>query len=517
MIRRLFLMLCLVAAVCASAQTVVTRGRIGNTTEASTYVSTGRLAGSLLIVDGYDALVFPASNPRVPGRIVFDTKGFMAVRPNGVGFIPAEQLFVFVSGVTPSVLYFADDHGRGQGTLPIQYMGGWTPTHLEGIVYIPPGAPRYADHFVLAATIAGTADVRLEIINRSGVVVSELAYDASTLPAEDSFGGVEYLPAGTLLVGLDNYVLEIDLDGNILAYHDLGTGWFEGVTRTPAGEIFVVGRDFGQATFFDAAFNRLPALDRNFLFVPGIQDIMDIAWNSRTGEYLVFSRYPPNAYRDVEPGVWVYDRLMRSGRKIIDLTAGWNQYRQMVYLPGEDRVALLWRHQPGPGMPAHPDIRIFSLSGALIETLSLDLPGLGCPNRNLIPSQLGYNPETNEFILRRITPACGMLPEAQIVSRQGLPVRVLDLSATGFPGYGSVTWFGSARPYRGDLLFVYGNQAFITDYQGNLLQTFDASSALHVINVSSPTYLGSTPLGPQFATWDQTELITFRLNGPGPK
>jgi hypothetical protein len=169
----------LLAAPDMTAQTVISKSRIGGYSEDIAYVSRGRLRDQIIILDGYE--VFAVENARRPrGRMtkLFDVKvPELNFRPNGIAFIESEDLFAFNDITQPTKLFLFDEKGEFKGTRTIQYLNsGYVPQHMEGIAYIPSISPAFPDHLILVVYDNLTAGpVRLEVIRRDGVAVAEIS------------------------------------------------------------------------------------------------------------------------------------------------------------------------------------------------------------------------------------------------------------------------------------------------------------------------------------------------------
>jgi hypothetical protein len=518
----------------ASTQTVVSRTRVQNLMEGSAYISTGPLSGNIAVLDAYDVFVFPQQKPRKgpAATRLFSLKGLSIVgHPNGVAYIPQERLFVFTEGLSPDKLFLSDASGRPQGVVTIKYLNGWMPNHVEGIAYIPPTAPIYPDHFVTAAVRMPTStdppgsvyDPRIEVIARDGTVDLEiLPQPLSWMPdwGGSFLGGIEYLPGGTLLSGLDNNLVEYDFTGVPIRVQSFDTGWFEGVTRLPNNNFAVVGYQLGMLTFLDSNLQRTPALDRSNLFGPGLSDFEGVAYNPDTSQYLLHLFYAPIS-GTFDPGIYVLPPSLVSAGQLfgIPFASDWGQYRHMVYMPDDHLLAVLYRQNNSEGVPPHPEIRLYDNFGNLVQVIHLNQspPDKYFPpylSRGAVPGQLTYIPSLRQFVIRQGNPDGTPTPYAIFVSRDGIPLRTLDLTAAGFAnGFGLVVHFNDGGVDK--LLLQSGrNRIAVTGLGGVLLQEFDPRPTLGIL---SPTYtsIGATP--GTFVTMDGGEFIVFRLTSTTPK
>jgi len=166
----------LVAAVDASAQTVVNRARTGGYAEDITYVTSGALKDQVVMMNGLTLYSVEMTKKGVLTRVCkYDDPEFDQFA-TGFTFVPTEGLFVLNNDSHPDKLYLFDQACASKGTRTIQYLdGNYRPGHVEGLAYIPNDSPTFPDHLIMAVWDAlGAADVRLEILRRDGVVVEEI-------------------------------------------------------------------------------------------------------------------------------------------------------------------------------------------------------------------------------------------------------------------------------------------------------------------------------------------------------
>ncbi|HKG14037.1 MAG TPA: hypothetical protein VKB12_11875, partial [Pyrinomonadaceae bacterium] len=181
----------------ASAQTVISRARIGNNVEDITFVTKGALSNHVVTLDGYEVYGLPASGGgNAPFRKLFDLRQLpINIAPRGLAYVESEGLFVLQEPTQPDKLFFVDHKGDLQSTRTIQYLGGFEPLQLEGLAYVPADSPSFADRILMVAWDEnpdcddGTG-TRIEVINRSGQVEAEIFPDAPVRCRE--LGGVAY-------------------------------------------------------------------------------------------------------------------------------------------------------------------------------------------------------------------------------------------------------------------------------------------------------------------------------------
>jgi hypothetical protein len=374
-------------------------------------------------------------------------------------------------------------------------------------------------------------DVRLEVIARDGTVVNEIHPAYPWNPSEplnwdgDILGGVEFLPGGTLLCGLNSNLVEYTFEGAIVRVVPLDSGWMEGITRLPDGSFAGLGSQVGMLTSFDANLNRTPTLDRSYLFAPGLNDLPLIAWNIDAHQYLLgLSRVPVTGFYD--PGVWAMPSTLETSSKLFGFPAtgfpNRNQYRDIAYMPDEHLLAILYRQDFSEGppppcappdcRPPHADIHLYDSFGNLLNIIHIS--EVTYSNRGSIPGQLTYIPNLRQFVIRRANPDGTPTPYALFVSRDtGSVVRQLDLTDAGMAnGFASVVYFNDGVD---KLLFAAGRRRMaVTGLGGVLLQEFDPRTTLGILYfgsfmVSAHFSVGSDP--GTFVTMDAGDFIVFNL------
>src|SRR4051812_30358254 len=156
----------------ASAQTVLSRARLGNNVEDVTYVTKGALANHVVTLDGYEVYGLPASgNGNAPFKKLFDLRSLpINIGPRGLAYVESEGLFVLQEPSQPDKLFFVDHKGKLQSTRTIQYLGGFVPVQLEGLAYVPADSPSFADRILMVAWDENPdcddgVGTRIEVIN----------------------------------------------------------------------------------------------------------------------------------------------------------------------------------------------------------------------------------------------------------------------------------------------------------------------------------------------------------------
>src|SRR4051812_41638862 len=90
-----------------SAQTVITRARIGNNVEDVTYVTKGAYANHIVTLDGYEVYALPAAgNGNAPFKKLFDLRQLpIQIGPRGMAYVESEGLFVLQDPTQPDKLF----------------------------------------------------------------------------------------------------------------------------------------------------------------------------------------------------------------------------------------------------------------------------------------------------------------------------------------------------------------------------------------------------------------------------
>lgn len=503
----------------ASAQTVVSRARIGGYTEDITFVTSGPLKDQVVMTNGYELYAASLSKKGALSRICRIDHPEMDQFVNGFTFIESEGLFVMNNAPHPNKLFLFDQTCASKGTRTIQYLNSsYRPGHIEGLAYIPASSPTFPDHLVMVAWDDPVGDnVRLVIMRRDGVQVAEISRPdwPAQFRSDGGLGDVTFLAPNRLLVSVyhPDSLWIMDFNGNILS-GPLATGGAmglgEGVVQLGDGRL--VASNYPQSLLlFDKNLNRQPQDDRNDIIGVNLNLPHGIAWDSDTDTFLVT--------HDAQvtlgpPGIARLATTLASSAPVIDLSA-FPFIRSTVYLPQEDIVATL--RLPGNQRA----ILLFNLDGTLNSQISLTAASLG---QNLgQPAGLAYLPGSDEFVVsfNGLPPNQGFERQRlRVFSRAGALVRTIDISATGTGGVGAIEYFQDALSGEDRLMLLSGSRVIITDLNGNsrngdgfLLGEFNSRVKFGLITRSDIAAITSGPLAGAFAVTDGSggEVVIFRL------
>jgi len=513
-------LLTLISTVDASSQTVVSRARVGGYAEDITFVTSGALKGQLVMMDGYELYSVEIAKKGALTRVCRLDNPDIDQFVNGFTFVPTEGLFVMNNAPHPDKLYLVDQACNFKGTRPIQYLdSNYRPGHIEGLAYIPADAPVFPDHLIMVVwDQLGAADVRLEIMRRDGVVVSEIHRPdwPTQLLGDGGLGDVMYLGPNRLLLSPyhpDGLWIS-DFSGNIvsgpLATGAMGTG--EGLVRLDDGR--VIATNYPQDLLvFDKNLNRQPQDDRHDVIGVNVNVPNGIAWDSDTNRLLVTHDTTLNLNAHVSG----LSTALNATTPVVNLSP-FAFTRQTVYLPQEDLIAVLQF-----GTVNDRAILLFNTDGTLNSQISLSPTSLG---QNLgQPLSLAYLPVTDEFVVGfNGTPATQVLERLslRVISRTGTIVRTIDLAATGTPGVSGVEYFEDPQGGGGRLLLIAGfGRMIVTDLDGNsrrpngtLFGEFNSRVKFGLITRNDVAAITSGPLAGAFALVDGSggEVVIFRLN-----
>jgi hypothetical protein len=504
-------MLCAAAAV--NAQTVISRNQIGSYSEDITFVSSGPLKDSIVVMDGYDvyAVKNTKKNKGEPMVKLFDLRPLgIDINPRGITYIESEGLFIVTNtDAQPTKLFLFDSQGQPRGTRTVQYLNGYTPGHLEGLTYIPASSPTFPDHLIMASwdDIVGGAS-RLEVIRRDGQVEAEIIPNWPPDHAEEPIGDVAFLSPNRLLVTFyDNTIWTIDFNGNVVSGPQLvaDANGFEGIVQMSDSRVVAVG--FPQRLlFFDSNLNRLPDLDRNDIIGLNLNIPLGVAWNSTTNQHLVahdLSTAPTNG-----AGIAAVPTTLDSASPVVNLSA-FPAAARMSYLPGEQLIAVAHRNDPRA-------ILLFRNDGTLHSQIDLSPASLGQNLGGLIA--VAYIPSTNQFAVRFNGVGVNPFPERRkirIISRTGTLQRTIDLTCTGTQGIAALDYFNPAHSSGGQFIILgSAGRVLITDFNGNLIREFNSRVKLGLL---SPIDIAAITTGPQadaFSVVDGSsgEIVIFRLD-----
>lgn len=503
-----------------SAQTVVSRARIGGYAEDIAFVTSGALKDQLVMTNGYELYATSLTKKAALTRICRVDHPEFDQFVNGFTFVESEGLFVMNNAPHPDRLYFFDQTCANKGTRKIQYLNSsYRPGHIEGMTYIPATSPTFPDHLIMVAWDDLSLTVlRLIIMRRDGVQVAEISRnDWPTQFFEGGIGDVSFLTPNRLLVSLyhPDSLWTMDFNGTILSGPVAGANaqGSEGVVQMSDGR--VVATTYPQdLLLFDKNLNRQPQNDRNDIVGIGLNLPHGIAWDSDANQFLVAH---DTILTSGLAGVASLATTLTSTSPVIDLNAFPNT-RQTVYLPQEDLVGIL---RLGPANQRA--ILLFNLDGTLNSQISLSAASLG---QNLgVPSGLAYLPGSDEFVVtfNGVPPNQGFERQRiRVFSRAGVLVRTIDISATGTGGVGALEYFEDPQSSEGRLMMLSAaGRVIVTDLNGTsrnadgfLLREFNSRVKLGLITRSDIAAITSGPLAGAFAIADGSggEIVIFRLD-----
>jgi len=505
------------------AQTALNHARLGNNIEDITFVNKGPLANHIVMLDGYEVFRLPVEEERRAGgrddndgndhgndeghnqsvRKLFDLRHLpIQVAPRGIAYVESEKLFVLQDPSQRTKLFFVDRKGHLRSTRTIQYLNGFDPVHLEGLVYLPVNSPVFPDHLVMVAWDENLdcddgQGSRLEVMTRQGQVVAEIFPD-SPLRC-NNFAGVGSLEPNRLLVTSlqDNTISTLDFTGHIVGpqVSAFGAIAIEGIVQLSDGRVVTADYATGRLYYFSAGLNRRAGDDRSNTIGLSLSGPAGVAWNSDTHEHLVLTPYITTRV------VAAVSQTLGSGRTIVNLTSTpFARAVRLSYLPDEHLIAL-----------AHPNspraVLLFNAAGSLVEQVVTPPP----PGGSL--RTVEYIPTTQQFAV-----GFGPAPLLRIISRTGALVRTIDLAPTGITAVGGVAYFNSAHPSGGEFLILdsglTNDRAIITDFNGNLLSEFNYRDRLGVLNATDVAFISTGPQAGAFSLvdLDSSELVVFRLN-----
>jgi hypothetical protein len=334
----------------AAGQTVIGRARVGGYAEDLTYVASGKLKDQIVMINGFEVMAVQVdkkqkdkSKEKAKDELtsLFSLKvPELDVLPTGLAYIESEALFAFASDTNFKKLFLFDSAGSFKGTRNIQYLNSaYTPQHFEGMGYIPSSSPTFPDHLIVVVwdDLAG-GPVRIEIMRRDGVVVSELSNPAWPAEFNQNLGDVAYLAPNRLLVtAYDAGIWTMDFSGNILSGPVMaGNGVGEGIVQMSDGRI--VAAQFPQNLLvFDKNLARQPDSDRNDIIGLNLNTPVGVAWNPDTNQLLVGHDMQSS---NTTPAISSVPTSLDSATQVADSSAS-PFGRHLAYLPGEHLIAML--------------------------------------------------------------------------------------------------------------------------------------------------------------------------------
>ena len=500
----------------ATAQTVISKARIGGYAEDITFVASGPLKDHIVMIDGFDVVAAPVKKPKDPLRTVFSLKiPELDVLPTGLTYIESEGLFAFASDTNFKKLFLFDSGGAFVGTRNIQYLNSaYSPQHFEGMAYIPSSSPTFPDHLIVVVwddLVGGTA--RLEIMRRDGVVVSEVFRpDWPSSFFESVLGDVAYLAPNRLLVTpYGAGIWTMDFSGNILSGPvTMSDGVGEGIVQMSDNRI--VATDYPQSLlFFDSNLNRAPASDRNDIIGLNLNTPGGVTWNPDTNQLLVTH----DMLSSTTPAISSVPTSLDSATTVVN-SSGFRSGNRLTYLPAEHLIAMTH------GNPRA--IVLFNSNGTFNSQIALSAAALG---QNLgAPAGIAYIPTTNEFALAFQGAAndpnrAVVRRTLYVLSRGGALVRTHDLTGTGAGAIGGLDYYVDPAGNERFIILASSGRVIITDLNGNsrnasgfVIFEFNSRVKLGLPARVDITAITTGPLAGAFAIIENRggEIVIFRLD-----
>ena len=514
----------LLTATASQAQTVISRARVGGYAEDLTYVASGKLKDNIVMINGFEVMAVPiAKNPKDKSKdeltSIFSLKiPELDVLPTGLAYIESEGLFAFASDTNFKKLFLFDSEGAFKGTRTIQYLNSaYTPQHFEGMGYIPSSSPTFPDHLMVVVwdDLAG-GSVRIEIMRRDGVVVSELSNPGWPAEFTQNLGDVAYLAPNRLLVtAYDAGIWTMDFSGTILSGPvAAGGGIGEGIVQMSDSRI--VAANFPQRLLvFDSNLNPQPASDRNDIIGLNLNPPAGIAWDPDTNKLLI-AHDMPGVFANAPPGISSVPTSLDSATQAVN-TSSFPFGRLLTYLPGEHLIAMTH---------ANPrKIVFFNSNGTFNSEVDLSSPTTPAPGLGQITG-ITYIPTTNEFALSFNGAASNpnraiVRRTLYILSRSGALVRTLDLTDTGTGSIGGLAYY--VDPDGNERFIVLGSagRVIITDLNGDsrnasgfLIGEFNSRVKLGLTERADITAITTGPMAGAFAiiSGRTGEVVIFGLD-----
>jgi len=488
---------------------VLQRAKLGNYIEDIDFIPSGPFANQIVLTAGLDVYGVPANaNSDSSIHKLFDVRKLaIFTNPRGIAYIASEQLFAVVDPNQLELLFVCDHLGNPLPPRPIQYLGGFSPDHVEGLAYLPNTSAMFPDHLLLV-TYKFLDDFPfvvcpLQVIRRDGQVVAEIPTPVDVV----SFGvaSVAFSPPDHLLVtNFANEVWTIDFAGNIVSGPVLTGLAAEGIVQLPDRRIVTGEGPF--LRFFDAALSRLPQDDRNAGTGAGLIVPHSVAWNTDTQQHLVVAvpeEFPDESFRQVA----AVRPSLDSSTRVVDLGISSPDFFRLpraAYMPDEHRIAVALRRRGAT--PAQ--IALYDNDGTLVERINASaIGGIGRPIK------FTYIPSTHEFVVVEQT----QFNKLKILTRAGALAREIDLSPIGIFTVFGVAYFNPFHPSGGQFLIFDSNfsgRAAITDFNGVLMSEFNYRDELGVLGVIGASAITTGPQAGAFAalsTENSPELVVFRL------
>jgi hypothetical protein len=531
-----------------SAQTVVSRIKIGGYSEGTAYVSTGIFAGNTVMMRGTDVVGYPdiLTSRRAP-RVLFDVLALpIKDQPRGIAYIPGTRRFVFAENGQPDRLILSDENGQYAGVLFFQFPDNdsYRPNRFEGMAYIPADSANYPDHLAVItsyepslAAATGPAVRRILFVNRLGNVDASLDPRYPTVPPDTVFpdgyepgeiGSIAY-QGNVLICGESSVLWKMDFSGNVVgdAVSVPNGTWFEGVTVLPGGTIIATD-GYRKVWAFDPDLNPLTSLTRDVTVGLGINPSA-LAWNNDTGNFLLLERNGiPNVIYSV-PATFGTKSVIANLDSIVVpqqfLLPGEKSQLEpfrlygMVYRDDVDEIALSY-YSVSPivnGQPLFPSrarIVSFDNSGQLVDYQRLQdaqTPMVFSPSLlSYIPPDAGES----RYVMRGTAPEQKKLKLAS--PADGTLREIIDLAPQGISGISAIEYFNTTPGSPGGgrfLVLANGYRAVVTAFDGSVLTDFDYREKLGILMTGDLAYISTGTLAGAFATIANggNEIVIFYL------
>lgn len=511
-LRVLFLVLAFALVSALNAQTVIQRVRLGNTVEGITFINNGPYAKHIAIIDGQNLYAVPAEgrgNTPFKKLFNFTTVGF-SIAPRGLAWIESEKLFIFTDatiGGLSTTFRFSDHHGRPKGSIVFNWPDDFVDAapYVEGIVWMPPDAPRYAGNFIFIARPTASDSPTLFVMDRAGQYVDRIPFNTYSEMPDYTIDpiGLAYRSGHLLLGDISGNLWEIDLDSNFVrppVFFNDATD-IEGVAVLATGRVAITSHCNGKLIYLDGNLNRLPE-QRSYLAGFGLSTASTVAWDNTNNRFGVY-------FNDLEPTAGLPQLAaispdLKSTQLILDMApnAG-NFYGRMDYLPSG--VWAMPRRAPRPRK-----IQFFNELG------TSDGPLIGNdgmqPQDNLVA--FSFIPDAWLFAVRRATTPTTL----EFIDYLGAPIGTpYNLAPAMPPGavIVDIAYFAPDGTFPGKFLVLTSGSPqtlLLVDYSGNVLATYN-TSRLATNSLSSVKYISTGPKRGDFVAVDnnEDELIIFKL------
>jgi len=489
-----FIMLLLSMCGTLSAQTVVNRIRLGNAVEDATYISSGVYAKQLVFLDGLNVMGVPANaSAAVQPRILFDTTRVpisSLTAPRGLSYVSDTKEFAFTDNLDPYTLYFSDVHGIPTRTLSIQWPDGFAPTNIEAIRWVPGTDSSFPDKFLVVANDQNNGLAYIGVVGRDGKVERVI----TPSPSPSYITGLAYLSPNRLVIGTadDDSLRLMDLSGNVTTMVSSGHYGTEGIAVTGAHTLLSMYHD-GTVIAFSDTLQRLPALDRSYAYGFGFFNLRGIGWDPDLMSFVSWGERIVGAADTY--GLFRVDLLGRSGSTITSLDSFAPYLGSTTYLSNEHLIAFVYNTSPRSFL-------LFDNQGAWVGNVWQNGSFRG-PVTYIAPF---------DQLAMRFLPGTGI----RIIDAQtGADVRSIDLTSLGINVFTGMAYFNPKHPTGGEFLLFRAadHTAFVLDFNGQLLHTFDTASTLGLSLSGSVTAIQTSIGCGMFAAndLDRNQIVEFYM------